>query len=326
PRNYPVEIMGKLAELVGFNVINLLDLSAYLLAILVTAWLAYRGRIGRKYFIAIVLMLVVADLFANGASIPVGIADHVFTDLPPNFKLLAKDKNSFRFDYSYRLGAENRFTYGETYDVAMQETKDNFADNWHILYGLQDFSGYESVQPQAWRELMFRKFTGDKFIGQLDFLSRANVRYIAAVEKWHKPGLKLLRHKYKYGLDVYLYENLNYYPRAYLLGDRRARVLMDKYSPLEVIVTATASRPDKLFLADSYYPGWKAFVDGHEVTIEKSMVLFRAVKIPAGTHTVRFVYDPLSFKIGAGISLLTLVGLLAGLYLERRKWNVEHRT
>jgi hypothetical protein len=326
PRNYPVEIMGKLAEIVTFNILSLLNLAIYLLLLLVAAWLVQRGRLSGRYFAAIVILLTVAELYANGASIPVGISAKIFTEVPPNYALLDKNTNSYRFDYSYRLGKENCFTYGEDYDAAMRETKDNFSDNWHILYGLQNFSGYESIQPQAWRSLMFEKFTGDNFIKRLDFLSRANVRYIAGVEKWRKPGLKLLRHKRNYGLDVYLYENLNYYPRAYLLGDRRAAVKMDKYSPLEVIVTATARRPDKLFLADSYYPGWKAFVDGKEAPIEKSLILFRAVKIPAGTHTVRFVYDPLSLKIGAGISLLTLVGLLAGLYLERRKWNIEHRT
>jgi uncharacterized membrane protein YfhO len=45
------------------------------------------------------------------------------------------------------------------------------------------------------------------------------------------------------------------------------------------------------------------------------------VAVPAGRHTVRFAFDPLSLKIGAIISGLTLViiALVIGLYFYRRR-------
>jgi uncharacterized membrane protein YfhO len=48
--------------------------------------------------------------------------------------------------------------------------------------------------------------------------------------------------------------------------------------------------------------------------------LFRAVALTPGTHTVRLVYDPLSFKLGAALSGLTIAGLIGGaVYAVRRR-------
>jgi hypothetical protein len=68
-----------------------------------------------------------------------------------------------------------------------------------------------------------------------------------------------------------------------------------------------------LILSDAYFPGWKATVDGHAVQIEKAYGALRAVIVPAGTHTVIMRYRPVSFLIGATLSVLglALAGLLA---------------
>jgi hypothetical protein len=71
-----------------------------------------------------------------------------------------------------------------------------------------------------------------------------------------------------------------------------------------------------------YNPGWRAEVDGEEVTIARADVAFRAVCVPPGEHTVTFTYRPLSFYAGAAISaagwaLWALVWVLA--------WRVDRR-
>jgi hypothetical protein len=75
-----------------------------------------------------------------------------------------------------------------------------------------------------------------------------------------------------------------------------------------------------LVLSDTFYPGWKAFVDGKEEKILRANYNFRTVPLTAGTHRVEFVYDPLSFKLGAIITFLTIVSCIGvGLILRRRK-------
>jgi hypothetical protein len=73
-------------------------------------------------------------------------------------------------------------------------------------------------------------------------------------------------------------------------------------------------------LNDTYFPGWKAFVDGQETKIHRADYAFRAILLNTGTHQVEFIYDPLSFKIGAVMSILGVIGCVT-LYLTRRKPN-----
>jgi uncharacterized membrane protein YfhO len=61
-----------------------------------------------------------------------------------------------------------------------------------------------------------------------------------------------------------------------------------------------------LVLTDLFYPGWRADVDGREVPIQRANFAFRAVSVPAGTHTVRFRFVPDSVRIGGLISAIAL--------------------
>jgi len=72
-----------------------------------------------------------------------------------------------------------------------------------------------------------------------------------------------------------------------------------------------ANENSLLVLSDTYFPGWKVFVDGKEEKIYQANYNFRAVALSAGTHQVEFVYDPLSFKLGALITFLGILGCLA---------------
>ncbi|RME33564.1 MAG: hypothetical protein D6793_09625 [Thermoflexia bacterium] len=76
--------------------------------------------------------------------------------------------------------------------------------------------------------------------------------------------------------------------------------------PERVEVEATLTAPGYLVLTDALYPGWQAWVDGTRTEILPADLLFRAVRLEAGTHRVVFRFRPRSFYAGAGISLLAL--------------------
>jgi hypothetical protein len=90
------------------------------------------------------------------------------------------------------------------------------------------------------------------------------------------------------------------------------------YEPERVVVETTGASDGWLVLTDAWYPGWRATVDGASVEITRADVLFRAVPIPAGRHRIQFVYSPISFRIGVGISLVALVGCAVALWFGRR--------
>jgi hypothetical protein len=88
----------------------------------------------------------------------------------------------------------------------------------------------------------------------------------------------------------------------------RPEVQVLSYAPEEATIQATLGAPGYLVLSDSWYPGWAATVDGQRARIERANVAFRAVYLPQGTHTVRWTYRPQSFRVGLGLSLITLLG------------------
>ncbi len=82
------------------------------------------------------------------------------------------------------------------------------------------------------------------------------------------------------------------------------------YAPGEVRLEAESKAAGYLVLSDSFFPGWRAFIDGTETPIFKANYLVRAVRFPAGRHEVVFKYKPLPYAVGKVVSVITL---LAGL-------------
>ena len=94
-------------------------------------------------------------------------------------------------------------------------------------------------------------------------------------------------------------------------------------APNRVTIHAVLDAPGYLVLADTWYPGWQAMVDGVPTEILRANYAFRAVWLEAGEHTVEMIYRPISVLIGGAASLTTLALLAIGLLLTRR---LEART
>jgi uncharacterized membrane protein YfhO len=76
-------------------------------------------------------------------------------------------------------------------------------------------------------------------------------------------------------------------------------------------------------LADVNYDGWNAFLDGERVPLLQADYAFRAVRVPAGKHTVEFRYTPLSFWGGLILSVAVLLVLIAfGIHSRFRQSKV----
>jgi uncharacterized membrane protein YfhO len=69
--------------------------------------------------------------------------------------------------------------------------------------------------------------------------------------------------------------------------------------------------PGLVVLTDTYYPGWKAYLDGKKVDIKLTDHAFRGIVVPAGTHEIVYKYDPASFKLGALGAFVTVLGFAA---------------
>jgi hypothetical protein len=76
------------------------------------------------------------------------------------------------------------------------------------------------------------------------------------------------------------------------------RVEVRTQSPERIAMSVDSSALAWLAVADLYYPGWQALVDGTPAAVVRANGLTRAVLVPAGRHEIELTYRPDSYQSG----------------------------
>jgi hypothetical protein len=97
-------------------------------------------------------------------------------------------------------------------------------------------------------------------------------------------------------------------PRGWTEGSGTATIT--RYGAEEVLVQVDGTGGG-LVLADNWYPGWRASIDGEPVPILRGDHALRVVALPPGRHDVRFAFRPGSLAIGAIVSSASAAAALA---------------
>jgi hypothetical protein len=92
-----------------------------------------------------------------------------------------------------------------------------------------------------------------------------------------------------------------------ILGGSKGKIFFQHFSENTVNAEVSTEKAGLLVINDNYYPGWKAFIDGKETQIFRTNYSFRSVVIPPGTHTLTMTYEPLTFRVGFYITVLSCV-------------------
>lgn len=103
--------------------------------------------------------------------------------------------------------------------------------------------------------------------------------------------------------------------------DPKDSVKILKIEETQVEIKTIASAPAFLVLSDVFYPGWKASIDGNSTQIFQTNYIQRGVKVPSGEHIVRFEFQPLSFRLGVGMTMISLFG--GGYWLLRYRSKAD---
>jgi len=115
-------------------------------------------------------------------------------------------------------------------------------------------------------------------------------------------------------------------PEVDTVGEKAEIIL---YEPNRIVIDTKLNGDGLLYLADCYYPAWKAYVDGERTEIILANSTFRAVPLKAGEHTVEFKYQSSTFaqaSILTSSSILFVIVVIAfNLYVrnKRRKDTLE---
>ena len=84
----------------------------------------------------------------------------------------------------------------------------------------------------------------------------------------------------------------------------------------EDLVKGSFDTPDDriLLLSIPFSPGWKAFVDGKETGILRADLMYMAIPVRAGNHSIELKYETPLLKTGALMGIFGIIMLFVILY------------
>jgi hypothetical protein len=97
------------------------------------------------------------------------------------------------------------------------------------------------------------------------------------------------------------------------------------YERERVVVRTRGQDRALLVLTDTWFPGWKATVDGAAAPVHRVDYLLRGVSVPAGSHRVELRFEPASWRAGWIVSLLALVAVGGLVAVGRRRGGIDRR-
>ena len=211
-----------------------------------------------------------------------------------------------------------------------------------LFYGFDYMQEIDALR--RWPYVVFLDFANR--LSQEDLfrlLGRLNVQFVVSFQNLNEEGISVVRSFPEY--PSWVYKVNASVPRAYIVArtiteENPVKVLerltSKEFNPMEEVILdrninlpsfknfgsgariidyqnqrvgiqVNLNSPGLLVLADSFYPGWRAYVDGEEKEILRANLFFRGILLPAGEHMVEFHYEPRSFTIGLIVSLTTLL-------------------
>ena len=102
-----------------------------------------------------------------------------------------------------------------------------------------------------------------------------------------------------------------------LQSDSTAKVTLTEYEANRLAYEVNSQKGGVVVFSEIYYPGWTCTVDGQDTQIARADYVLRAIRVPAGKHTVVMTFDPQTVHItetiaytALAILALLLIGLL----------------
>jgi hypothetical protein len=344
-----------------------LERQVLLLAVIVGLLiLTATGRLRGCIFSSLFVVTVFFDLHSAHQPYQFLLNPDVIRKMPTNFDS-AKDEPSRLFYYPAMGNLHPSyfsFLRKPKFDEFNVTVFDNLLPNTGLFHGLEYMQEFDALIRWPYNTFLF---VGNQlpYENVITLLSSLNVRFLVSFTPLPEHNnLELLNHFEQY--PSWQYRLTSIVPRTYVVArvDEETKpvsilkrlaspefnpftsVMLDRpirlpeaadftyrseiisYENQSVAIRASLSSPGVLVVADSYYPGWKAYVGDKEVPIYRANLLFRGVALPAGDHVVTFRYEPASFKIGLIISLttialLTVISFFVG--FRRRKQSTVFR-
>ena len=103
--------------------------------------------------------------------------------------------------------------------------------------------------------------------------------------------------------------------------DSTSSILLTKFNNDTMEYTANCKGPQFAVFSEVYYPyGWNAYIDGKKVDYCRTNYILRGISIPEGNHSIKFIFEPSTYKKGIKIayaaSFLVLIFFVGGIFMQ----------
>ena len=269
----------------------------------------------------LLIIILVIDLFRFGWKyLPFTSKDYLYPDTEIT-NYLKSDKTLFRIE---------------------KEKGPLMTPNVWSFYELQSTAGYDPMAIRDYSIFYQNKLNkqingGSSRYSELDnydpeLLGEGNVKYLLAlnyddIDKISSDGQNLnykidkeeweevCRHK-----SVSILKNTKYKERLEVFDDQKANIKNIVYTPNKISIDVdTTTTNASLILRDTWYPGWKALINGKLVNIEKYQNIYRQINLIKGSNHVEFIYSPKFFYLGLCLSSIGAIILALLLYIKSKK-------
>ncbi len=297
-------------------------------------WLWWSGRLRTVGLVALLSVVTVADLWVVGRNF--------FETVPSPEVTFAPD------DVVNFLQARERPDRVWVLPVPPGGAYRNHG-NYLMLFGIEQAGGEHGNSLQRFHEFVGAGqdtyVDWSNFFGNPNFMDAANISHVISMVEINVPHLREVHRG-----SALIYANVGVLPRAFLAEDvtvssdttialqvfaapefdpSRSAIVYGgpdvafPSGPLEgaaeiveadpdrVVVRTTASRPALLVLADNYYDGWRATVNGVETPIYRANHAFRGVRVEAGNSEVVFEFHPAGLDAGFYLYVAGMAALAA---------------
>lgn len=297
----------------------------------VILWLAGMGRVKGGVGAAGIIALIVADLYN---------VDHRYVDSDNFIKVAVDTTDPLAADaIDKAILADKDLSYRVADVAAPGDPRRSF---YHKM-----IAGYHAAKLRRYNDLLTHGMLYTPAV--LDML---NTRYIIGAVADPSTGERTLtyeRNPYALG-NAWFVSKLDYVdganaefqaltsldPSVEAVADNRFRETLGSAQTASGTITLTGYTPNRLdYRTDSptggvavfsevYFPwGWHATIDGKPAELGRVNYILRALRIPAGQHTVAMVFDPQSLHTTGSVAYacVTLIYLLlgAGLFMAVRR-------
>lgn len=112
-------------------------------------------------------------------------------------------------------------------------------------------------------------------------------------------------------------------------ADTTAKIVLTAYEPNELTYKIGSKNGGLVVLSEVYYPGWKATLDGNDISIGRADYILRALRVPAGEHTLVLKFDPQSLHTTEALAYAALAIMIlafaaaVAISLRRKKAKAE---